>query len=332
MGSAVGGLVSGVGGILGSRSAAKAQRAAAEAQQKAAQQAAEESRFRPIGVTNAFGSSDFKFDPATGRLSSASYSVDPRLAAIRDQLLGFAGNTNVGGANEAIQAGQAGLFDAVAGAGDIMGQTQRLFNQRQNLLAPQRERDLANLRNASFQAGRGGLAVGGTNAGGYAAANPEMQAFFNAQRQSDDSLLAQSEQDARRYRGDDLSTFGGLFNLQQQSMAPLMGFLQGAQGVEGVGRSAYEDSLKLGQLQQNPTGANALLQGGMAAAQSNLAAANSKNAGLQGLFGLAGNVLGGLGGGGLGGMFGKLFGGSTVSNQGYVDPTAYFGKLTGGGG
>lgn len=327
MGGLVGGLVSGIGGIIGSNKAAKAQRAAADAQMAAAKQAAEESRFRPIGVTNAFGSSNFTFDPETGSVSGASYNVDPRLAAIRDQLLGFAGSTNIGGAQEALQAGQEGLFGSVAGAGDIMGQTQRLFRQRQDLLAPQRERDLANLRNASFQAGRSGLAVGGTSAGGYAAANPEMQAFFNAQRQQDDNLLAQSEQAARNYRADDLSTFGGLFGLQQQSLAPMMGFLQGAQGVEGLGRSAYEDSLKLGTLNQNTAGAQALMNGGMAAAQSNLAAANTKNAGLQGLFGLAGNVLGGMSN-----PFAGLFSsGTKMSNPGYVDPTTYFANMGGRG-
>lgn len=274
----MGSLAQGLLGFNASRHAAKAQRAAADAQMAAAERAAEESRFRPIGVTNAFGSSNFTTD-SEGRVTGAGYTINPQLAAIRDQLLGLAGNTNVAGANDAIQQAQQGLFSSVAGSGDIMGATQRLFNQRQNLMAPQRERDFANLRNNVFQAGRSGLAVGGTNAGGFAAANPEMQAYFNAQRQQDDALLAQSEQDARRYRQDDLSTFGGLFNLQGQSMSPLLSLLQGAQGVEGIGRSAYEDSLRLGQLNQNTAGANALLSGGMAAADSRLAAANTANAG-----------------------------------------------------
>lgn len=293
MGGLVGGVVSGIGGLLGSRSASKAAKATANAQMEAAKLAAEQARFKPIGVTNAFGSSNFATD-ASGNLTSAGYTVNPQLAALRDQLLGLAGGTNLAGSQNALQQAQQGLFSTVAGSGDIGGATQRLFQQRQNLMAPQRERDLSQLRNQIFQGGRSGLSVGGTTAGGFAAANPEMQAFFNAQRQADDALLAQSEQDARKYRADDLSTFGGLFGLQNQSIAPLLGLLQGAQGIEGIGRSAYEDSLKLGQLQQNQASANALLTGSNNAANTSLVGANLKNAGLQGLFNTAGNIFSGL--------------------------------------
>lgn len=297
MGGLVGPVLGAVGGIIGGNKAAKAQRAAADAQAAAAKQAAEEARFRPIGVTNAFGSSNFQFDPSTGRLSGASYEVNPQLAALRDQLLGFAGGSNVGAAQQALQQGQQSLFGTVAGAGDITGQTQRLFQQRQSLLAPQRERDLANLRNQSFQAGRSGLAVGGTEAGGFAAANPEMQAFYNAQRQADQALLAQSEADARNYRTSDLQTLGGLFGLQQQSLSPLMAYLQGGQGIENLGKSAFDTSMELGRAQQNPTGANALYQGGMASAQTRLGAQNTQNAGLSNLFGVGANLLGSYFGG-----------------------------------
>jgi len=274
VGSVLGGSI--VGNLITGNSAAKAQKRAGEQQMEAARLAAEESRFRPIGVTNAFGSSNFQFDPTTGRVSGASYNVNPQLAAIRDQLMGFAGNTNIGGAQQAIQQGQQGLFGSIANAGDIQGQTQRLFGQRQDLLAPQRERDLAALRNQSFQGGRSGLAVGGTNAGGFAAANPEMQAFFNAQRQQDNALLAQSEGDARNYRGNDIQTLGGLFGLQQGSMNPLMSYLQGAQGIDNLGKSAFDTSMQLGQANQNQAGANALFQGGNAQANANLNSAATR--------------------------------------------------------
>lgn len=292
MGALVGGLASGIGGIIQGNQAAKAQRTAAAAQTAAAKLAAEEARFRPIGVTNAFGSSNFQFDPTTGRMSGAGYEVNPQLAAMRNQLMGFAGNTNVGDAQTALQQGQQGLFDNMANAGDIAGQTQRLFSQRQDLMAPQRERDLAGLRNQSYQQGRSGLSVGGTDAGGFAAANPEMQAFFNAQRQQDNSMMAQSEQDARNYRNNDMQALGGLFGLQQQSMNPMMQFLQGSQGIDNMGKSSFDTSMMLGQANQNPTGANAMYNGGMAAASTNLGATNSKNAGINSLFGLGSSLLG----------------------------------------
>lgn len=275
------------GNIYSSNSAKNAAQELAAAQQAAAKAAAEEARFRPIGVTNAFGSSNFQFDPTTGRLSGASYNVDPRLAAMRDQLLGLAGNNSqqLSNTNQAFLQGQQGMLGSVANAGDIQGQTQRLFQQRQDLLAPQRERDLANLRNQSYQAGRSGLAVGGTNAGGFAAANPEMQAFFNAQRQKDNELLAGAEQDARNYRSNDISTLASLFSGQSGSVSPLLQMLQGSGGIEEMGRGSFDLGMALGGRNANPTGANALMQGLNSAAQSNMAATNFQNQGYSSLFG-----------------------------------------------
>lgn len=281
-----------VGGLVSSRNAKKGAQSAADAQAEAARVAAEESRFRPIGITNAFGSSNFTFDPETGRLSGAGYTVDPRLAGIRDQLLGLgtSSSQNLGNVNQAFLQGQQGLLGSVANAGDIQGQTQRLFEQRQSLLAPQRERDLANLRNQSYQAGRSGLAVGGTNAGGFAAANPEMQAYFNAQRQQDDALLAQSEQDARNYRANDISTLSSLFSGQGGSIAPILQMLQGSGGAEELGRSGFDLGTSLGGRVANPSGGSMLQQGLNAAAQSNLAASNIQNQMTSSLFNTGANL------------------------------------------
>jgi len=265
----------------------------ASSQQAAAQAAAEESRFRPIGVTNAFGSSNFTFDPVTGRLSGASYNVDPKLQAIRDQLMTLAGGNSqqLGNINQAYQQGQQGMLGSIANAGDIQGQTQRLFQQRQDLLAPQRERDLANLRNASFQSGRSGLSVGGTDAGGFAASNPEMQAFFNAQRQKDNELLASSEQDARNYRSNDLSTMAGLFSGQSGAISPILQYLQGSGGVEELGRSGFDLGTALGGRIANPSGGQMLQSGLNSAAQSNLAAQNIQNGMYSSVFGSLADIL-----------------------------------------
>jgi hypothetical protein len=61
-------------------SARDAAQTSANAQLEASRMAAEEARFRPIGVTTRFGSSQFGFDPS-GRLSSAGYTVSPELQA-----------------------------------------------------------------------------------------------------------------------------------------------------------------------------------------------------------------------------------------------------------
>jgi hypothetical protein len=80
-----------LGGALASRSATKAAQASANAQIEAARIAAEEARFRPVGITSRFGSSNFQIDPTTGRLTSAGYDVAPDIAALRESLLGGAG-------------------------------------------------------------------------------------------------------------------------------------------------------------------------------------------------------------------------------------------------
>ena len=87
-----------VGGttLLGARSAGRsAERAAstsAAAQLEAARTAAEEARFRPVGITSRFGQSNFQIDPETGRLTSAGYDVSPDIAELRERLLGGAGS------------------------------------------------------------------------------------------------------------------------------------------------------------------------------------------------------------------------------------------------
>ena len=89
------GLVSGglsiVGGLLGGESAKDAASTSAAAQIRAAQIAAEESRFRPVGMTTRFGTSNFQFDPKTGRLSSAGYTVSPELQGYQQRLSNLLG-------------------------------------------------------------------------------------------------------------------------------------------------------------------------------------------------------------------------------------------------
>jgi hypothetical protein len=87
-------VVGGANLIGANRSAKSAERAAqtsSDAQIEAARIAAEEARFRPVGITSRFGQSNFQIDPETGRLISAGYGVAPDIAALRERLLGGAG-------------------------------------------------------------------------------------------------------------------------------------------------------------------------------------------------------------------------------------------------
>ena len=79
-----------IGGYLAGESAKSAAETSAAGQRQSAQMAADAARFRPVGVTTRFGSSQFGFDPS-GQLSSADYTVSPELRAYQDQLQGLTG-------------------------------------------------------------------------------------------------------------------------------------------------------------------------------------------------------------------------------------------------
>ncbi len=86
----MGDLVSAGLGYLGAKKQASATTDAARMQADAAIQAAEMSRFRPVGVTTGFGSSNFTIDDE-GNVTGAGYQLTPELEAIRNRLISQAG-------------------------------------------------------------------------------------------------------------------------------------------------------------------------------------------------------------------------------------------------
>ncbi len=79
-----------LGGVMQGSSARRAAQIQADAQREAAQMAAEESRFRPVGITTRFGQSAFQYGP-DGRVSGAGYTLAPEFAGMQERLLGLAG-------------------------------------------------------------------------------------------------------------------------------------------------------------------------------------------------------------------------------------------------
>ena len=332
----IGGGASLLGGLLGGSSARRAAQAQADAQIQAARIAAEEARFRPVGITTRFGSSNFQYSlpneappvaanfatPAEfqaaqadyqaraqqqGRVSGASYTLDPQLKALQDQFLGLAG----GGLDQAAQAQQqfAPLGQAAQGLFGLGQQylaqspqeaAQQFMSQQQNLLAPSRERQFAQLQNQLFQTGRGGLSVGATGerpsgAAGLGAASPEMEAYYNALAQQDAGLAAQAMQAGQQQTAFGAGLFGTGGNLltqgyggQAAALGPYQAYLQGATGLETLGQAPLDIGAQLGGRAANPTGAQALFQGGMGAAQS-MGAANAYNPFATALTGLSQN-------------------------------------------
>jgi hypothetical protein len=295
-----------LGGLMGGSSARRAAEAQSRAQIEAARMAAEEARFRPVGITTRFGSSQFTTDPQ-GRVSGAGYTLDPALREMQDRFLGLAG----GGLTQAEQAQEQfaplqGAAQGLFGLGQqYLAQSpeqaaQQFMAQQQNLLAPSRERQFAQLQNQLFQTGRGGLSVGATGArpsgaAGLGAASPEMEAYYNALAQQDAGLAAQAQEAGQRQVAFGAGLFGTGGNLltqgyggQTAALDPYQAYLRGATGLEALGQDPLNLGINIGAKGQSAAGANALLQGGMGAAQS-MGAANAYNPFASALMGLSQN-------------------------------------------
>ena len=288
----IGGGASLLGGFLGGRSQERAARTSANAQLEAARIAADAARFRPVGVTTRFGQSQFQFDPR-GNLESAGYQIDPRLAAYQDRLQALSeqrlGEAEMAGEAYAPlrQAGQQ-LFQL---GGQYMAETpeqvaERYMARQMDLLAPSRERQYAQLQNQLFQTGRGGLAVGGTGmrpggGAGLGAANPEMEAYYNALAQQDAQLAAQAQQAGQQQVafgtglfGQGAGLLGGYESGVTGALNPFTTTLGGVSTLESLGMQPLDIGAQLGG-RSAQAGANvgqSLLQGGVSAARTMQAA------------------------------------------------------------
>ena len=271
-----------VGGVLGGRSAEKAARTQANAQLEAARIAAEAARFTPVGVTGRYGSSNFGFDES-GRLNSAGYNLSPEALAQQNQLAEYAqrGLDQYGQSFDQSQAlGQAGqgmmnLGQQYLGTSP-QAQAQNYYQQQQGLVAGNRERALADVRNNAFQTGRSGLMVGGTTSGDLAT-NPELAAYYNAIAQEDRQMAAQATQGGMDYAkfGQGMMTAGAgaydqMYNMQNAAFSPYQTAQGGVAGLEAQGQNMLNMGAELG---GRTAGAGAvqgqlLNQGGQAAANS----------------------------------------------------------------
>lgn len=280
-----------VGGYMQGQSAQRAANTSAQAQLEAARIAADAARFRPVGVTTRFGSSQFGFDPS-GNLSSAGYGVSPELQAYQDRLMAM----SAGGLSQAEQAQQQfaplqGAAQGLFGLGQqYLAQSpeqvaQQYMAKQQDLLAPGRERQMAQLQNTLFQQGRGGLSVGATGArpsgaAGLGAASPEMEAYYNAMAQQEAQLAAGAQAEGQRQVAFGAGLFGTGANLMNQyqqgqvgALSPFQAYLNATQGIEGLGQSALEMGSNLGG-RSAQAGANVgqfLQRGGIGAAMTNQA-------------------------------------------------------------
>jgi hypothetical protein len=279
-----------IGGSMAGRSARKAAETQSDSQLEAARIAAEEARFRPVGITTRFGQSNFQTGP-DGRVSGAGYTLSPELQAFQDRFSILAGS-GLSQAEIAQQqfaplgrAGQ-GLFRLGQGylAESPQQAAKRFMAEQQELLAPSRERQMAQLQQGLFNTGRGGLAVGATGArpsgaAGLGAASPEMEAYYNALAQQDALLATQATQggmDQARFGAGLFATGGNLltqgYQGQVTALGPYEAYLQQMQNIEALGQQSLDIGSALGGRIASPSGAQALLSGGTSAANSRFAA------------------------------------------------------------
>jgi hypothetical protein len=267
-----------IGGALSGSAAKSAANTSANAQLEAARIAAEEQRFRPVGMTTRFGTSTFGLDE-NGRLSSAGYTASPEIQALQDRLSALYGQ----GLGYAERAG--------AAAAPLGGAAQGLFGLGQQYLAmspeqarnqymqeqyamldPIRQREEQRLGASVFGRGRAGLNIGDMG-------QPELFALASARRGQDLQLAAQAEQAAQQRTAFGAGLFGtgaGLlgteYGLQTQALAPF----QTQFGIQQLLEQAAQQPLDIGAQLGGRTataGANvgqSLLQGGLAAAQTQL--------------------------------------------------------------
>tara|TARA_B110000977_G_scaffold200392_1_gene290752 strand:- start:1242 stop:2222 length:981 start_codon:yes stop_codon:yes gene_type:complete len=265
-----------VGSLISGRAAKKAAQTQSAAQLEAARIGADAQRFKPVGITTAFGSSNFGFGP-DGDLNSAGYNLSPEMAAQRDMFLSQAQNQGMGLANQAGQAGQ-GLFNLGQG---YLAQTpeqagQQYIAAQQALLAPGQEQQLAGIRNNQFQRGTSGLAVGATDAGGMGASNPELQAYYNSLQNTNLNLAAQAQAEGRAQTTFGSGLLSGGLDLVSEGYNPYKTQFGLGQSLEEAGQGAFNMSSALGG-RQAQAGANVgqTLQSGGNLAANSMYAANS---------------------------------------------------------
>lgn len=253
---AVGTVSNTLGGLISGSKASQAAKQQAAAFRDAATYGRDQAAFQPFGITTGFGSSQFATDPKTGRVTSAGYTLDPRLAGIQGNIsnlmTGYDPN-QVGQAAQPLYGATQGLFNLGQQyiAQSPQEAAQRYMSQQQGLLQPGRAADFAKLSATNYGRGTGGLGINTGTGGGPS--NPLAQALFNAQARQDLELAARSEQEGRSQAlfGADLYTRGaGLLGqvptLTSAGYNPLRTQLGLFSDIEKLGMTPYEMSLGLG--------------------------------------------------------------------------------------
>jgi len=189
---------------------------------------------QPANVSTGFASATA--NPVTGRYS---YTLDPRLAAMRDQFYGGAqgflpSQEELGFAQDVSGFGR----DVFAQGGDWLSQATAMnpqevgadyYRRIQELQAPTRAQEEARMADTLFKTGRSGAAIG---YGGQGYINPEQFGLLTARANADKALGLEAETYGRQLRQTDINS---ALNLQQAGLG-------GVTAGYGLGMLPYESA------------------------------------------------------------------------------------------
>ncbi len=259
-----------------SREAAVKAQQMIDAETAAAKQSA---AFRPIGMTTRFGASQFGFDPKTGQLTSAGYTLSPEAKAAQDRFVKLAeqGIQQAEGAQKAFEPLQTGAQSLFTLGNKYLAQTpesvaENYLKSQMALLQPGRELELANLQNRLQQQGRGGLSV--AQGGTMGATTPELQALFNARAQQEAQLAANAQREGQQnvlfgsgLLSQGAQTMGQYYGGQTAAYSPYTTALGQVQGLETAAQQPFQMGVGLGK-EASASGYNVGRLGLMGAGQS----------------------------------------------------------------
>ena len=340
---------SAIGGAISSRRMEKQVGETAAQYDARMRQLGQQGSFRPVAMKTLYGQSEFKVDPVTGAVTSASYTPSESVQEQQGRL-GVLMGQGLTAAEQAVPFAQQyaepaqGLFS--------LGQSyladtpeearQRYMQQQMDVLRPYDIEEEQRLARTTFGRGAGGLSVG---AGG----NPYLQALQESRNRRNLQLAAGAEQAAQQQIGfgtQQLGKAAGLmgtgYDMMQGSLAPYQSYLANQARLEELAQQPITMGANLGAtaMSGQQYGANMAGKGALGLAQQQIGLAEGRDARMQGL--LEGDLLtdvgsavktgigkiGGLFSGGFPGFGGGSFGGGQAVpySSGMSTPGLMFGQ------
>lgn len=257
-----------VGGLLGGANSRQASSQAADAQVRAAEIAAEASKFKPVGTTTRFGSSNFGYDDK-GNLTSAGYTMSPELKAQQDAIMAASGGAlNQAGMNASAGQGLFGLGQQYA-ATDPQAAAAQWMQQQNALLQPGNDQAYAAVQQGLQNSGRSGLSI--AQGGTLASANPELSAYYNSLAKQQALLASQATAEGRNQVNFGAGLMGTGIDLQSAAYNPYKTQFNLATGLESAAQAPLDISSQLAgrTTAANQYGATGLLNASNSAARLN---------------------------------------------------------------